>query len=188
MEDPHVGSEKNVEIELASMKEKQFNSPPSPLLRNVNGVYKFESYSLLSWVPMVMGGLSAITFSLILIILTPHDWGISFVAVVFGVTCIFLAKHEQYVFNKSRGKATVTQFSIHGKHVRSFWLYEIRDVVLEEQVDIQGGLECDMVLLLRSGERLKLFGYHFIMMDPKIKYKICNELKAFLADVSETKR
>lgn len=69
------------------------------------------------------------------------------------------------------------------RRIRSFWLYEIKDVRVEEARDPLGGSEYEMILFMRSGEKIKAISGHLVAADGQIKYKACEELKQFLSNI-----
>eukprot|EP01094_Clydonella_sp_ATCC50884_P018979 TRINITY_DN3618_c0_g1_i1.p1 TRINITY_DN3618_c0_g1~~TRINITY_DN3618_c0_g1_i1.p1 ORF type:complete len:323 (+),score=97.96 TRINITY_DN3618_c0_g1_i1:362-1330(+) len=147
-----------------------------------------------SWIPLstlacvsVVVGL-AVAFSLP----SGEQWLVRYticiVLMVNAVVMAFNAKSERYVFDSNQGKLVITTKRVVGVTVRQYWLYEIRDVQVQEYFDPQGGTDYELYLYIRSGSRVKLFSGHIIGVGWHKKMRTREEIKAFLNAFSKRYR
>jgi len=81
-------------------------------------------------------------------------------------------------------KAYINTITICGRRTRILRLYEIREALIEEQRDSQGGSEFELVLFLRSGERFRMLNGHLCAVPEEYLRVICRRLELFLRSIS----
>ncbi|PRP82170.1 DNA-directed RNA polymerase II subunit RPB1-like [Planoprotostelium fungivorum] len=176
------------------------------LYRTEDHILIVRNDPLCSWIPrgdatslfnLEVTGIIGLALSILgviwIFLLGPH-WYVGFISLCTGIPLFNTARYQEYIFDNAQKKVgcshklyqseslqlSLKEISITGVHTRGFLFHELKEVAMIKQKDSTGGYAYDLVLFLRSGERLTLVDYHIIHFRGDWKMIMRDQLSHFL--------
>ena len=160
--------------------DEEEETPQKP--KNVKKRLVFTNKAWRSAIPRAVIGLGLFIFGIFVMVIELKYWPVTVGMLMFGLVFIIKAKHIVYAFDLNKGLFVVKRTTIFKTEVKRYELSKIKNVLLHEEKDSQGGIATGLFVEMRDGQKIKIFNGQLFGSQDGAEKKACERINEFLKE------
>lgn len=132
-------------------------------------IYQLSMNPFKGWISYIIFIVILVVISILIFVYSIKHWYVALTLLGTAAAVLLQTKREIYLFDPASNRFILKSWRILGVETKFIMFHEIKEVVLEESLDAQGGEEIDLYLQLRGGQKIQLLSTHLCGLEAKSK-------------------